>query len=157
MLPTKFGVNWPFGSWEGAKNRFSRCQAWQLSWIFDQNDFSDFDQQVTPMLLIKFQDNWRRSETFSRFSRWSPWRPPWISHRNKFSYFLTPMLLTKFQANLPFVSAGEGKKDFQDCGDCSRLGFPIRMILAFFDLQHADAYYQVSKQLAFHFRKRSEK
>ena len=25
MLPTKFQVNWPFGSGEKAKNRFSRC------------------------------------------------------------------------------------------------------------------------------------
>ena len=38
MLPTKFGVNWPFGSVE-AKNRFSR---WWPSWISDWNDFSYF-------------------------------------------------------------------------------------------------------------------
>ena len=31
MLPSKFGVNWPFGSGE-AKNRFSR---WRPSWISD--------------------------------------------------------------------------------------------------------------------------
>ena len=30
MLPSKFGVNWPFGSGEEAKNRFSR---WWPSWI----------------------------------------------------------------------------------------------------------------------------
>ena len=35
MLPTKFQVNWPFGSGEEAKNRFSR---W-LPWISDRNDF----------------------------------------------------------------------------------------------------------------------
>ena len=28
------------------------------SWISDQNDFSYIDLLVTPMLLIKFQDNW---------------------------------------------------------------------------------------------------
>ena len=39
MLPTKFGVNWPFGSEEEVKNRFSR---WRPSWISDWNDFSDF-------------------------------------------------------------------------------------------------------------------
>ena len=33
MLPTKFGVNWPFGSGEEAKNKFSR---WRLSWISDR-------------------------------------------------------------------------------------------------------------------------
>ena len=36
-LPTKFQINWPFGSGEAAKNRFSR---WLPSWISDWNDFS---------------------------------------------------------------------------------------------------------------------
>ena len=39
MLPTKFQVNWAFGSGEEAKNRFSR---WRPSWIFNQNTFSYF-------------------------------------------------------------------------------------------------------------------
>ena len=39
MLPSKFGVNWPFGSGEEAKNRFSR---WRQSWISDRHDFSFF-------------------------------------------------------------------------------------------------------------------
>ena len=39
MLPSKFGVNWPFGSGEEAKNRFSK---WRPSWIYDRNDFSYF-------------------------------------------------------------------------------------------------------------------
>ena len=39
ILPSKFGVNWPFGSGEEAKNRFSR---WRPSWIFDRHDFSYF-------------------------------------------------------------------------------------------------------------------
>ena len=39
MLPSKFGVNWPFGSGEEAKNRFSR---WRPSWISDRHDFSYF-------------------------------------------------------------------------------------------------------------------
>ena len=37
MLPSKFGVNWPFGSGEEAKNRFSR---WRPIW--DRDDFSYF-------------------------------------------------------------------------------------------------------------------
>ena len=57
MLPTNFGVNWPFDSGE-AKNRFSRLQPWRPSWISDQNDFSYFDLLVTLMRPIKFQDNW---------------------------------------------------------------------------------------------------
>ena len=39
MLPSKFGVNWPFGSGEEEKNRFSR---WQPCWISDRHDFSYF-------------------------------------------------------------------------------------------------------------------
>ena len=42
MLPSKFGVNWPFGSGEEAKNRFSRWRSWRPSWISDQHDFSYF-------------------------------------------------------------------------------------------------------------------
>ena len=57
MLPTKFGVSWPFGSEEEAKNRFLRRQPWRPSWTSDQNDFSYFDLLVTPMLPIKFQGN----------------------------------------------------------------------------------------------------
>ena len=45
MLPKKFGVNWPFGSGEEAKNRFSR---WRPSWISDQNDFSYFWSRCHP-------------------------------------------------------------------------------------------------------------
>ena len=39
ILPTKFQVNWPLGSGEEAKNRFSR---WRPSSIFDRNGFSSF-------------------------------------------------------------------------------------------------------------------
>ena len=42
MLPSKFEVNWPFGSGEEAKNRFSRWRPWQPSWISDRHDFSYF-------------------------------------------------------------------------------------------------------------------
>ena len=41
MLPSKFGVNWPFGSGEG-KNRFARWLPWRPSWISDRHDFSYF-------------------------------------------------------------------------------------------------------------------
>ena len=42
MLPSKFGVNWPFGSGEEAKNRFSRWLPWRPSWISDRSDFTYF-------------------------------------------------------------------------------------------------------------------
>ena len=42
MLPIKIRVNWPFGSGEEAKNRFSRWLPWRPSWISDWRDFSYF-------------------------------------------------------------------------------------------------------------------
>ena len=42
MLLTKFCVNWPLGSGEEAKNRFSKWPPWRLSWISDRNNFSYF-------------------------------------------------------------------------------------------------------------------
>ena len=42
MLPSKFGVNWPFGSGKEAKNRFSRWPPRRPSWISDRHDFSYF-------------------------------------------------------------------------------------------------------------------
>ena len=48
MLPTKFRVNWPFGSKEEAKNRFSRWLPWRPSWISDWHDFSYFSSTSHP-------------------------------------------------------------------------------------------------------------
>ena len=42
MLPSKFGVNWSFGSGEEAKNRFSRWGPWRPSWISNRDDFRYF-------------------------------------------------------------------------------------------------------------------
>ena len=51
----------------------------------------------------------------------------------------------------------EQKIDFQDGGHGGHLGFLIGTILAIFDLQvFPDASYQVSSQLTFGFRRRSE-
>ena len=61
MLPTKFGVNWPFGSEEEAKNIFSRWRPWRPSWISDRHDFNYFDLHVTPMFPTKYRVNWPRS------------------------------------------------------------------------------------------------
>ena len=58
MLPTKFQVNWPFGSEEEVKNRFSKWLSRLPSWIFNRNDFNYFDLQITTMLSDKFQVNW---------------------------------------------------------------------------------------------------
>ena len=42
MLPTKFRVNWPYGSGKEAKNRFSRWLPWRPSWISNRHDFRYF-------------------------------------------------------------------------------------------------------------------
>ena len=89
MLPTKFRVNWPFGSGEEAKNRFSRCHGAHPGFMIG-TILAIFDLQVTPMLPSKFGVNWpfgSGEEAKNRFSRWLPWRPSWISDRHYFSYF----------------------------------------------------------------------
>ena len=45
------------------------------------------------------------------------------------------MLPSKFQVNWPFCSGEEAQMDFQDGGHGGHLEFPIRTILAIFDLQ----------------------
>ena len=42
-LPTKFGVNWHFGSEEAKNNRFSRWWPWRPSWISDGTMLAIFD------------------------------------------------------------------------------------------------------------------
>ena len=56
MLPSKFGVNWPFGSGEEAEID-SRWRPWRPAWIFDGTILAIFDLQVTPMLPSKFGVN----------------------------------------------------------------------------------------------------
>ena len=57
MLPSKFGINLPFGSGEEAKNRFSRLRP---SWFLIGTILAIFDLQVTPMLSTKYLVNWPR-------------------------------------------------------------------------------------------------
>ena len=45
------------------------------------------------------------------------------------------MIPTKFQTNWPLVQEKKQKIDFQDGHHGSHFGFPIRIILAIFDLQ----------------------
>ena len=87
MLPSKFGVNWPFSSGEEAKNRFSRWPHGGHPGFPIGTILGIFDLQVTLMLPSKFGVNWpfgSGEETKNRFSRW---QPSWISDRNNISYF----------------------------------------------------------------------
>ena len=60
MLPSKFGVNWPFGSGEEAKNRFSRWLQRRPLGFPIGTILAIFDLQVTLMLPIKYRVNWPR-------------------------------------------------------------------------------------------------
>ena len=69
MLPTKFGVNWPFDSGEEAKIDFQDGghRGFPIGTIL-----AIFDQ-VTPMLPTKFRVNWHLGlgeVAKNRFSRW---------------------------------------------------------------------------------------
>ena len=117
MLPTKFGVNWPFGSGEEGKNRFSRWRPWWPSWNSDWNDFSYFwstsypyaSYQVSSQLAfgirkrkIDFQDG--RHGGHLRFTIGT------ISAI--FDLQVTSMLPSKFGVNWPFGSGEEVKNRF---------------------------------------------
>ena len=87
ITPTRFRVNWLFGSEEEARNRFSR---WRPSWTSNRNDFRRFLTTRTPILSIRFQVNWpfgSGEEAQNRFPRRRQWRPSWISDRDDLSYF----------------------------------------------------------------------
>ena len=97
MLPSKFGVKWPFGSGEEAKNRSRRSE------IQDGRNGSHcghlgfriggilaiFNLQVTPTLPSKFGVNWPFGSGEEAKNRFSRWRPSWVSDWNDFSYFLS--------------------------------------------------------------------
>ena len=89
MLPTKFCVNWPFGSEEQKIDFQDGHHGGHLGFPIGMI-LALFDLQVIQMLPTKFQVNWpfgSREEAIDRFSRWSPWWPSWISNRDNFSYF----------------------------------------------------------------------
>ena len=60
MLPSKFGVNWPFGSGEEAKNRIQDGSHGGHLGFPIGTILAIFDLQVTPMLPTKYQVNWPR-------------------------------------------------------------------------------------------------
>ena len=90
MLPSKFGVNWPFGSGEEEKIDFQDGRHGGHLGFPIGKILATFDLQVTLMLPSKFGVNWpfgSGEEAKNRFSRWRPWWPSWISDRHDFSYF----------------------------------------------------------------------
>ena len=87
MFPSKFGVNWPFGSGEEAKIDFQ--DGGHLGFP-TSTILAIFDLQVTLMIPSNVGVNWpfgSAEEAKNRFSRWLPWRPSWISKWHDFTCF----------------------------------------------------------------------
>ena len=106
ILPTKFQVNWPIGSGEEVKHRYSRWPPRQQSWISDPNNFSYF---------------WSTSHPYASYHVLSQWAFPFWRRSKKYIVKMAAMLWlliltilaifdlqvilmlpTKFQVNRPF-------------------------------------------------------
>ena len=87
MLPTKFRVNWPFGSEKKRKIDFQDgCHGAYPGFTIGMI-LAIFDLQVTSMLPTKFGVNWPFGSGEIAKNRFSRWLPSWISDRQDFSYF----------------------------------------------------------------------
>ena len=114
MLPIKFHLNWPFGSGEKAKNRFSRWLSRWPFWISNRNtcnfnyflttSHSDASFQVLSQMAIQFR---RRSKL--NFQDGCHLRFLIDMILAILDLQVTPMLPTMFQVNWPFNSE-EAKK-----------------------------------------------
>ena len=159
MIPTKFQVNWLFGRrsktdfHDGRHGGHLGFLIGMFLAIFDLSVSQCFLPSFNPTGLlvqekrkIDFQDGGHLRFLIGTILA-------------IFNLQVIPMLPTQFQVNGHdlLVSAQEVKIHFQDGHHGGHLGFLIGMILATFDLQVLDASYQVLSQLAFRFRRRSEK
>ena len=162
MLPTKFRVNWPIVSGEEVKNRFSKWLPWQPSWNSIKNALAIFDLQVTLTLPTKLPVNWpivqekKWKTDFQDGHHGGLLAFPISITLAFFDLQVTLTTPTKFQVNLPFGSGEKAKKKkisrWQPSWISKRNDFSY-----FWSTRHPDASYQVSSQLAFRFRRRSEK
>ena len=75
MLPTKFGVNWPFGSGEEEKIDFQDGSHGGHLGVLIGTILATFDLRVTLMLPTKFRVNWHLGlgeKAKNIFSKWLP-------------------------------------------------------------------------------------
>ena len=113
------------------RNETNRFLWWHPSW---SSDLAIFNPQVTQMLPTKFQVNWllnSGAEAKKIFSSWPSWQPIRISYRNDFNIFWSTR--------------------HPDAWISDRNNFS-----SFWSTTHLNAFYKVSSQLAFRFRRRSE-
>ena len=113
------------------------------------------------MLPTKFQVSWPFSSEEEGKNRFSRWPPSWISDRNNFSYFnifkSSRCFLPIFKSTGPLVQENKRKKVSRWppwwpswISDPNNLSY-------FRSSSHPNASYQASIQMAFQFRRRSEK
>ena len=119
MLPSKFGVNWPFGSGEEAKNRFSRWLPWQPSWISDLNKIQLFLIYKSPQCFLPCLESigfWvqekKRKIDFQDGCHGSHLGFPIGMILAILDLHVTPMLPSKLGVNWPFGSGEEAKNRF---------------------------------------------
>ena len=113
------------------RSETNRFLWWHPSW---SSDLAIFDSQVTQMLPTKFQVNWplnSGAEAKKIFSSWPSWQPIRISDRNDFNIFWSTL------------HPGAWISDRNDFS-------------SFWSTNHLNAFYKVSSQLAFRFKRRSE-
>ena len=122
-----------------------------------------FDLQVTLMLPTKFRVNkWSFSSEEVKKNRFSRWPPSWISNRKDFSYFYINMsswcFLPIFKLTGPLVQEISERKRVSRWPPWQPSWISYPNNLSYFrSTSHLNASYQVSSQMAFQFRRRSEK
>ena len=147
MLPTKFQVNWPFGSGEEASNWNDLSYFWSTS-------HPDDSYQVSSQLAFRFRTG-SKNIYFQ-----IPWWPSWIPNRKDYCYFWSTSYpnasyQVSSQLAFPFRRRNE-KKIFKMAWQPSWIS-NWNDFSYFWFTSHPNASYQVSSQLALWFRKRSEK
>ena len=153
MLPTKFRVNWTFGSGEKVKNRFSK---WP-SWISDRNNFSCFWSTSHPDASYLLVHEKKRKIDFQDGHLGSHLGYQIRKILAIFDLQVSLMLPTKFRVNWPFGSE-EAKDRFSRWPPWRPSWISVQNDFSYFySTSHPNASYQVSSQLLFWFRRSSEK
>ena len=158
MLHTKFQADWPFGSGGEAKNKFLDGRHGGNLRFPSGTIIAIFVLQVTLMLHTKFQINWlfgSGGEVKSKFSRWPPGHVG-FPIRTILAFFdlqVSRCFLPSFKSIGLSVQEKKQKIDFED----GRYSFSDCNDLANFDTGHPDASHQISSEIAFRFRRKSEK
>ena len=154
MLPSKFGGNWPFGSVEEAKNRFSRWRPWRPSWISDRHDFIYFLSTSKPRCFLASLESTdvsvqekKRKIDFQDGGNGGHLGLPIGTILAIFGLQVT--LPSKFGVNWPFGSGEEAKNRFSRWRPWRPSWISNRHDFSYFRFtSHPDASDQVSSQLA---------